>query len=148
MPDEIARELSLLIKEEFKEQTSEMTAEKCFEVFVEKIVEKEGKYKIISLDFENENVFLKVSNGQKIFELNSASTGHLEAFVTALKSGGINGFEVFDYTEASTSEGVGSQAISFVLLRMSNGEKIWGVGLSPDIVKAPCLAVISALNRV
>jgi 2-isopropylmalate synthase len=67
--------------------------------------------------------------------------------VNALIETGIAPFEVVDYRQAALGSGTEASAISFIRIRTSTGQLVWGAGVNTHIQLASIEGVISALNR-
>lgn len=78
----------------------------------------------------------------------AVGSGPIEAFVKALKSIGINGFEVTAFHEDALSRGADSSAVAYVQAERADGKRFWGVGIDPSIADSGVLAVVSAVNRM
>ncbi len=85
-------------------------------------------------------------NGDEKFTQGKGN-GPIEAFVKALKSIGVNGFEVVDYSQKSLGGGAQARAVSYIEIRCENGRKMFGAGVDTSIELASIKAVVSALNR-
>ena len=70
-------------------------------------------------------------------------SGPVEAFVDALRRGGIADVEVLDYSEHAVGRGADAAAAAYVETRVG-GETRWGVGIDKNIVLASLKAVASA----
>jgi 2-isopropylmalate synthase len=74
--------------------------------------------------------------------------GPIDAFVVALKSIGMNGFEVTAFHEDALSRGADSSAVAYVQVEGTDGKRFWGVGIDPSIADSGVRAVVSAVNRM
>jgi 2-isopropylmalate synthase len=70
-------------------------------------------------------------------------SGPVEAFVDALRRGGIGDLEVLDYSEHAVGRGADAAAAAYVQVKRG-GEVLWGVGIDKNIVLASLKAIASA----
>lgn len=80
--------------------------------------------------------------------VSAPGNGPIEAFVLALKSIGLNGFEVTSFHEDALTRGAGSSAVAYVQVEGADGGRFWGVGIDPSIAESGVRAVVSAVNRM
>ncbi len=78
----------------------------------------------------------------------AVGSGPIEAFVKALKSIGINGFEVTAFHEDALTRGADSNAVAYVQAERKDGKRFWGVGIDPSIADSGVRAVVSVVNRL
>jgi 2-isopropylmalate synthase len=81
-------------------------------------------------------------------DISGSGNGHLSAFVNALFTGGINGFDIADFHEQSLGSGAGTEAIAYVGIRSTGGASHWGAGRHTDITMAGILALVSSYNKM
>jgi 2-isopropylmalate synthase len=87
-----------------------------------------------------------VDNGKEI-TITGTGTGPVDGFVDALSRHlGIE-MSVLDYSEHSLQRGSNAAAVSYVEMEHPGG-RLFGVGISTNIVAASLEAVVSAANRV
>ena len=91
--------------------------------------------------------FLTDINESVNVEIYGEGNGPIDAFVNALKSVGIKGFEVMSYKEHSISSGSDSKAICYMQMKKPDGKTIFGVGISHGIFKASARSLLCAINR-
>ena len=80
-------------------------------------------------------------------ELNGKGNGPIDAYVAALRRDAGVDIKVFSYSEHSVGSGADATAIAFVEAEV-DGQKLFGVGRSANIVSASLIAVTCAVNRV
>lgn len=74
--------------------------------------------------------------------------GPIDAFVAALNEEMGQRFTVLDYKEHAIDNGSDSKAASFVELGSKDGQTLFGVGLSGNIITSSLRAIICAVNRI
>ncbi len=74
--------------------------------------------------------------------------GPVDAFVDALRNGLGVAVSVVDYSEHALTHGSNAGAISYMQVKPAQGEMLWGVGTSPNIVSCALKAIVSAVNRL
>ena len=84
-------------------------------------------------------------DGQQI-DIEGAGTGPIDAYVAALSQDSGRDVKVFSYSEHSVGSGANATAIAFVEAEV-DGQRLYGVGRSPNIVTASLIAVTCAVNR-
>src|SRR5882724_1418444 len=73
--------------------------------------------------------------------------GPIAAFVQALAGAGLPAFEVLSYAEHSLGTGAEARAVSYIQVRTTRGQTLFGAGIDTNIELASIKAVVSALNR-
>ncbi|SJM48778.1 2-isopropylmalate synthase [Gulosibacter sp. 10] len=91
----------------------------------------------------NLEVKLRVADEERTIE--TTGNGPINAFLNALAS---KGYEVklYDYVEHTLSASGDALAAAYVELE-TNGQRLWGVGIDPDISNASLKAIVSSVNR-
>uniref|UniRef100_UPI0035AE54CD alpha-isopropylmalate synthase regulatory domain-containing protein n=1 Tax=Stella sp. TaxID=2912054 RepID=UPI0035AE54CD len=73
--------------------------------------------------------------------------GPIAAYVDALaRNCGVD-IRVQDYHQHAIGHGADARSVTYIEAQRGDGQVIWGVGISPDIVAASLHAVTSAVNR-
>lgn len=78
--------------------------------------------------------------------LSGSGNGPIDAFVSALETKGLH-IRIMDYSEHAIGTGANSQAVSYIELRVDQGQTLFGVGIDSNILTASFKAVLSAINR-
>jgi 2-isopropylmalate synthase len=81
-------------------------------------------------------------------DITGTGNGHLSAFVDAMRTNGINGFDIADFHEQSLGSGAGTEAIAYVEIRDGGGVAFWGAGRHTDITMAGIIALVSSYNKM
>jgi 2-isopropylmalate synthase len=78
--------------------------------------------------------------------LSGRGNGHLSAFVDAMRTGGLNSFDIADFHEQSLGSGAGTEAVAYVGIKDNAGAAFWGAGKHTDITMAGIIALVSSYN--
>lgn len=79
--------------------------------------------------------------------LTATGNGRLDAVSNAVKEQlGIE-FSKLTYEEHALTMGSSAQAITYVSITLEDGRKVWGAGISEDIIASSINALFSAVNR-
>ncbi len=76
-----------------------------------------------------------------------AGNGPIDAFVDAMRRHCGVDIKLVDYHEHAIGAGANATAVSYVEIRTSSGNTVFGVGMHGNIVTASLQAVLSAVNR-
>ncbi len=86
-------------------------------------------------------------NGQERTIIGTGN-GPIDAFTDALRNGLGVGVTVEDYSEHALTHGSNAGAVSYMKIKSDQGETVWGVGTSSNIVSCALKAIVSAVNRL
>jgi len=73
--------------------------------------------------------------------------GPIAAYVDALARSAGRSITVLDYHQHATGHGADAGSVTYIQAQRPDGQVVWGVGMSPNIVVASLKAVTSAVNR-
>ncbi|KAJ9155732.1 2-isopropylmalate synthase [Pleurostoma richardsiae] len=83
----------------------------------------------------------------KEYRLRGRGNGPLSSLADALKDVGVD-IDVVDYKEHAVGKGRDVKAASYIeCIASGSNQKIWGVGLHPDVVQSSLLALLSAASN-
>ena len=88
---------------------------------------------------------VKLRNGDMTKMVEAAGNGPINAFLNAVNGRGYD-TKLFDYVEHTLSASGDALAAAYVELGFGD-QRLWGVGIDPDISTASLKAIVSALNR-
>jgi 2-isopropylmalate synthase len=133
----------------------ELDSGEILDIFINNFMNLEEPVKLISCSAsarpeEPETVHcsaLVLYNGEER-DITGAGNGHLSAFVDAMRTNGINGFDIADFHEQSLGSGAGTEAIAYVEIRDGTGMAFWGAGRHTDITMAGIIALVSSYNKM
>jgi 2-isopropylmalate synthase len=90
-------------------------------------------------------ITVKLRREDEELTIESTGNGPINAFLNVLED---RGYEVklYDYVEHTLSASGDALAAAYVELEV-NGQRLWGVGIDPDISNASLKAIVSSVNR-
>ena len=154
LPKAMHPEFGALVKAESDRQGKELSPADLLEIFNKNYINIEQKLWLVHHVITNVGVdeatfkgTIHLVKSDKDVEIYGEGNGPIDAFVNALKSVGIDGFEVLSYKEHSISSGSDSKAICYMQMRKPDGKKVFGVGISHGIFKASARSLLCAINR-
>lgn len=80
-------------------------------------------------------------------KLAGRGNGPIDAFVDALGTVGLPKFEILSYAEHSLGKGAQARAVSYIQIKTTRGNVLYGAGIDTNIELASIKAIVSALNR-
>ena len=89
----------------------------------------------------------QVTDRGKLHELHASGNGPIDAFVLALRQGGLADFNVLSYSEHALGEGANAQAVAYIQIQTEEDTTFFGAAIDTNITLASVKAVLSALNR-
>ncbi|MDJ1369815.1 2-isopropylmalate synthase [Gulosibacter molinativorax] len=156
LPRRLQVEFSGLVQQRTDAEGGEMTVDAIWEQFIheylpaEQVEDKWGRLEIFGTRTQTEmdgttamDVKLRVADETR--EIKTSGNGPIDAFLKALEA---KGYEVklYDYVEHTLSASGDALAAAYVELE-TNGQRLWGVGIDPDIANASLKAIVSSVNR-
>ncbi len=154
LPKAMHPEFGALVKAESDHLGKELSPSDLLEVFNKNYIDIEQKLWLVHHVITNVGVdeatfkgTIHLVKADKNVEIYGEGNGPIDAFVNALKSVGIKGFEVMSYKEHSISSGSDSKAICYMQMKKPDGKTIFGVGISHGIFKASARSLLCAINR-
>ena len=155
----LPRNLQVEFREEIQAITDtegkEMPSRRIYDQFLESYVDQPGA----RLKFVDHNTYPDTANkGRRIIEavitdggrevkITGSGTGPVDGFVEALSSHIGIPMNVLDYSEHSIQRGSNASAICYMEIEHPGG-RLFGAGISPNIVAASLEAIVSAANRL
>ncbi len=151
LPKLMHRELGKVINALADEKGTELTADDIHAAFQREYLDRTTPIAIH--EFRTIERGTQVT-GQADLTLNGKSTvvsgvgnGPIDAFVHALRDAGLPAFEFLNYSEHSLGSGAEARAVSYVQIKIANGQTFYGAGVDTSIEFASIKAVVSAVNR-
>ncbi|MGO1542975.1 MAG: 2-isopropylmalate synthase [Gulosibacter sp.] len=156
LPRRLQVEFSGIVQQKTDTDGGELSAGQIWEQFNDEYLpaaedgEKWGRLEIFGTRTQTEmdgttvlEVKLRVADETRTIE--TTGNGPIDAFLKALES---KNYEVklFDYVEHTLSASGDALAAAYVELE-TNGQRLWGVGIDPDISNASLKAIVSSVNR-
>ncbi|MGB6117017.1 MAG: 2-isopropylmalate synthase [Mesorhizobium sp.] len=155
LPRSLQVEFSKEIQQITDDEGKEVPAKRIHEEFLKTYVDQpDGRLKFVDHSTASDPVHrgrriveAVITDGGKELTIQGTGTGPIDGFVDALsKHIGID-LSVLDYSEHSLQRGSNAAAISYVEVEHPGG-RLFGVGISANIVAASLEAVVSATNRI
>lgn len=156
LPRRLQVEFSGLVQERTDSEGGEMSAEDIWQQFIheylpaEQVEDKWGRLEIFGTRTQTEmdgttalDIKLRVADETR--EISTTGNGPIDAFLKALETKGYD-VKLFDYVEHTLSASGDALAAAYVELE-TNGQRLWGVGIDPDISNASLKAIVSSVNR-
>ncbi|KAB1643635.1 2-isopropylmalate synthase [Gulosibacter chungangensis] len=156
LPRRLQVEFSGIVQQHTDSEGGEVTADEIWNQFIheylpaEQVEDKWGRLEIFGTRTQTEmdgttvlDVKLRVADETR--EISTAGNGPIDAFLKALEG---KGYEVklYDYVEHTLSASGDALAAAYIELE-TNGQRLWGVGIDPDISNASLKAIVSSVNR-
>ena len=133
----------------------EITAEGIWQSFEDTYLKASGRFGFIehrtvpdTHASERRLMTAKVSEHGEERTIEGVGNGPIDSFVDALGKGCGVSLKVQDYQEHAVGHGADATAVAYVEATGENGQKIWGVGMHPNITVASLRAVVSAANQL
>lgn len=156
LPRRLQIEFSGTVQHRTDAEGGEVSADEIWKIFVDEYLpakdpaEKWGRLEIFGVRTSTEMdgttvITVKLRRDDEEVTIESTGNGPINAFLNVLTE---RGYEVklFDYVEHTLSASGDALAASYVELEV-NGQRLWGVGIDPDISNASLKAIVSSVNR-
>ena len=135
----------------------EVTSAEIYKIFEEQWLKKKTPLAIIDLaethleaGTSGEQVMCRASvewHGS-IYSIGAKGNGPLDAFVAALATTPVPSFSISAFHEHSVGSGSDTDAMAYIEITTTDGNKYWGCGKSSNIGRAGIAAVVSAVNQM
>lgn len=151
LPKEMQREFGPLANNEVDRLGREVSAAELKEIFWREYIERTTPYELQHFHSDGTGGQMRcratiAKEGQRL-DLVGEGNGPIAAFVSALQSAGVPGFEVAYYSEHALGSGAEASAVSYIQIKSADGKRTWGAAIDTSIELASIKAVLSALNR-
>jgi len=167
LPRRLQIEFSQVVQKHTDEHGTEVTADELWRIFVDEYLPVEaaavatpaqdfgglepwGRFALrgtrtTSVQDGADSLSVDLADGGDVRIIEGSGNGPVAAFVSALKSVGVD-VAVLDYAEHALSSGGDATAAAYVECAIGD-EILWGVGIDPSITTASLKAITSAVNR-
>jgi len=135
----------------------EVTSAEIYKIFEEQWLKKKTPLAIIDLaethleaGTSGEQVMCRASvewHGST-YSIGAKGNGPLDAFVAALATTPVPSFSISAFHEHSVGSGSDTDAMAYIEITTTDGNKYWGCGKSSNIGRAGIAAVVSAVNQM
>ncbi|MBE6600739.1 MAG: 2-isopropylmalate synthase [Ruminococcaceae bacterium] len=150
LPRKMREDVGYTVKEVSDQAHAEIGPDQVLRIFTENYVNINTHIRLIDYRFERKpevRVYLTVEIDGEKRELRAGGNGPLDAVSNAIKTRLGIAFSDLTYEEHALTKGSSSQAITYVSITTSTGEKVWGAGIHDDIIASSINALFSAVNR-
>lgn len=158
MPKAMHAEFGDIVKRACDAKGKELKSAEVFDLFQKEYRNVVGPYKPLKHKIYEEKSELDEltsvrfectirNNGNEPVEISGVGSGPIEAFFSAIKQIGIDGYEFVDYSEHAISVGSQAKAISYIHLKNPQKKDIFGIGVSHNIGYASIKGILCAINR-
>jgi 2-isopropylmalate synthase len=152
LPKELAVALSQHVQARAEQSEAEIKGEEICRIFQGEFIARNAPVRVVEHasarrhEREEHTIGVEVSGVRAV--LREQGNGPIDAFVRALARHTGRAFTVDSFSEHALSQGADAQAVAYVALRGPAGQKVWGVGQHPSIVRASLDAIAAAVNRM
>lgn len=150
LPAKMREDVGYTVKSVSDHAHRELSPQEVLNVFTDTYVNINTHIKLIDYHFERKpqmTVTLTVEIDGEQKALTATGNGRLDAVSNAVKQQlGIE-FSKLTYEEHALTMGSSAQAITYVSITLEDGKKVWGAGISEDIIASSINALFSAVNR-
>ena len=154
MPRALQVEFSGVIQEISDNTGEEQTADAIWSAFEREYLNAKAPYEFVehvtrpgTHASEVRELTATVRKAGREIEITGKGNGPIDAYVDAIRRDAGVDVKVFSYSEHSVGSGADATAIAFVEAEV-DGQKLFGVGRSANIVSASLIALTCAVNRV
>jgi 2-isopropylmalate synthase len=149
-------EFGRIVQKAAESSGTELTSSAIMQLFKEAYLTVSAPYKLkkhqLSETAIDAGTSLVVFNGSCLrygteFDIRGEGNGPIDAFFSAIKTIGIDGYKFISYHEHAASSGANAQAVAYIELEAPNGVHYFGVGTHSNINVASMKAILCAINR-
>lgn len=151
LPKPMHKEIGRIVNDLADARGSELSPQDIHDVFVSEYIERSTPVALKEFrTIERSSTVtcqadLLAYGREKI--VTGTGNGPIDAFVQALRSAGLPGFELVSYSEHSLGSGAEARAVSYIQIKTGRGATFFGAGIDTNIERASIKAVVSAINR-
>lgn len=157
LPKDMHPEFGQTVQKVTDQCGEELKPEKIMELFRKEYLDLDKPLKILKYRIEENQDMQKKENTVEIVatvsmdgkesQITGTGNGPIDAFFHGLSKLGIPKYGFISYDEHALSEGSDSKAVSYICLENSRADKLYGVGVAPNITTASLNAIVSCINR-
>lgn len=150
LPVKMREEVGYTVKSVSDHAHRELSPKEVLDVFTETYVNINTHIKLVDYHFVRKpemTVTLTVETNGEQKTLTASGNGRLDAVSNAVKEQLGISFTKLTYEEHALTMGSEAQAITYVSITLDDGRKVWGAGISEDIIASSIYALFSAVNR-
>ncbi len=150
IPQKMREEVGYMVKSVSDHAHAELSPSEVLDIFTSSYININTPIELVDYHFIRTpdikvTLTLRIDGVER--DLVASGNGRLDAVSNAIKQHlGIKYFDL-TYEEHALTIGSSSRAVTYVSIRLANGNKIWGVGVHDDIIASSINALFSAINR-
>ncbi|GAB3325319.1 2-isopropylmalate synthase [Haliea atlantica] len=133
-----------------EEQEKEVASDAIFDIFQRTYLSDSGRYRLgdyqVNRADNADQLRAELHDGQQRHTLTGSGNGVVAAFVDALQRFLGKQIVLVEYSEHALSQSADAEAVCYIQLNI-DGERVCGVGRSPDIIQASLDGILGAINR-
>lgn len=150
LPEKMREEVGYLVKDVSDKAHKELTPDSIYKIFEDHYVNVRSVFHIDECHFKQQDGIIAnvtISQGDDKKSIVGNGNGRLDAVSNAIKQYFGISYELSSYEEHSLTQGSSSKAVAYVGI-ICHGQRHWGVGIDPDIIKASIEALVVAVNKI
>ncbi len=156
LPKAMHIEFGRVIKALADSTGTELSSEQLYEAFEHEYLNRTTPFALDTLSTDTTvhhdgvttvQCVAKVFYHGTLHELQASGNGPIDAFVQALRQGGLADFTVRAYSEHALGQGANAQAVAYIQIQTEEDTTFFGAAIDTNITLASVKAVLSALNR-
>lgn len=150
LPAEMREEVGYTVKGISDKTQAELAPSEVYGIFADTYVNRCDRIKLEDYDFvrgDRTTVTLSLMTDDGACTVSATAAGRLEAAIAAMEEKfGMSLTELtFDSHELDLGEEI--LAVAYMSVKVNGGRRVWGVGVSDDIITSSMLALVTAVNR-
>ena len=152
LPRDLAIALSQRVQARAEQSEAEIKGSEILAIFAREFMTRQSPVRVMEHASrshehgEEHTITVEVSGARAT--LRESGNGPIDAFVRGLSRHTGLAFTLDSFSEHALSHGADAQAVAYVAVRGPSGERLWGVGQNPSIVRASLEAIAAAVNRM
>lgn len=150
LPAEMREEVGYTVKGISDKTQAELAPSEVYGIFADTYVNRCDRIKLLDYDFvrgDKTTVTLSMMTDDGACTVSATAAGRLEAAIAAMEEK--FGMSLTELTFDSHELDVGEEilAVAYMSVKVNGGIRVWGVGVSDDIITSSMLALVTAVNR-
>ncbi|MBR4880324.1 MAG: 2-isopropylmalate synthase, partial [Clostridia bacterium] len=151
LPYKLREEVSYTVKDVSDKTHAELSPDEVEKIFADNYINRSEKMRLVDYSFrrgDRTTVTLTLDIGGEVRELVAEGPGRLESAICAVE--GVLGIKLCDLNFDTHELDRGNEilAVTYLSIVPDGKKRVWGTGVSDDIITSSILALISAANRM